>query len=409
MKDRVAVWSPETNPGTGKKFKAMLSYFQVAHNGNADIDRYIDSEYGEEIARRLQLQFKYEEDPFGEECLSYYRSKNLKKYLFQNGDYYTRWVMLAPLEIDEPSNTKKYPVIFVHHGGGNSIEYDEFLPGYQDIAGIEKFIVVYLQNTNWENVSDKIEYLKEHFPVDQERIYLVGYSQGGYEVTSAYFRIPEKLAGAAPCGNDIYREWDNFNVPYLDYEVERLKKTFVPFMQIVGACEASGFAPVNDWHPRKDWGTEGEPKPYIDPRTDDGRDPTRVHGGKRRFSNMPEPPENQDKHEWMISRLNKRMDTLGCARRDADICIGYLHKEQDELHHAVGFYGDKEETQIHYGYKHYVVDIKNQEGMDAFRYVVVENSPHAWPLMTAYMTWDFFRNFRRDTATGKIVVDRYQA
>lgn len=401
--ERLEYWSPETNPESGYKYKAVLSYFRVAHNGKADIDAYIDSEYGEEIARRLALQFKYEEDPFGQECLAYYNNLGLKKEVFLNGDYYTRWVLISPLEAE--TSGKKYPVIFVHHGGGNSIEYDEFLPGFHELAAREKIFIVYLQNTNWENVSDKIEYLKDNYPVDPERIYLTGYSQGGYEVTSAYMRIPEKIAAVAPCGNDIWRDWDNFNVPYLDYEIERLTEKLVPFMQVVGACEASSFAPVNDWYPRKNWGTEGDPKPYLDPRMDDGRDPTRVHGGKRRFSNMPEPPEGVDKHQWMMERLNKRLATIGCVPRDPQKCISYLDHPEDELHHAVGFYGDEEHTETHFGYRHYVVNINNKDGINTFRYVVVENSPHSWPITTAELLWDFFRQFRRDTESGKIECD----
>lgn len=123
---------------------------------------------------------------------------------------------------------------------------------------------------------------------------------------------------------------------------------------------------------------------------------------------MPEPPEGADKHQWMMERLNKRMDTLNCEHRNPDICIGYLQDEKDELHHVVGFYGDKEEIQLHYGYKHYIVDIWNRDRIHAFRYVVVENSPHAWPVMAAEMTWEYFRQFRRDVVSGKIVMDRYQ-
>lgn len=178
-------------------------------------------------------------------------------------------------------------------------------------------------------------------------------------------------------------------------------------MQIVGCCEASSFVPVNDWKPRKDWGRESGGEPYVNPRRDDEKDPTRIHGGRRRFSDLPEPPEGVDKHRWMMERLNMRMDSLGCEQRDENQCIGYLDMPEDEFHHVLGFYGDEEKIEYYYGYKHYTVNIWNRDGINAFRYVAVENSPHWVPVMTGPLVWDFFRQFRRDQVTGKIVADLY--
>ena len=44
--NRLDYWSTSTNPTMGRKFESELSYLRVAHNGNADIDAYIDSAYG---------------------------------------------------------------------------------------------------------------------------------------------------------------------------------------------------------------------------------------------------------------------------------------------------------------------------------------------------------------------------
>jgi hypothetical protein len=419
--DHQDYWSKTTNWETGEKFESFLNYLRIAHNGNADIDAFIGSEYGNEMARCLEIRFTYEDDACGAAARDYYRSLGLKKEIFEDEDYYTRWVLFTPLEMwdDGSCNTdgvgklkscfnKKYPVVFYHHGGGNAIETEEFSLGLNQIAGREKIMVCFLQNTNWENLERVLAVIAAKYPLDMGRVYLSGYSQGGYQVTSAYFRIPEKITAAAPCGNDIYRIWDNFNIPYTVEETKRLKETLVPFMQVVGACEASGFAPVNDWHPRKDWGKVEIAETYGDPRRDDSRDPTRNHKGPRRFSNMPVPPEGEDKHEWMIKRLNMRLDTLGCEPRDMAKCISYLKKPEDELHHVTGFYGDKEEIIRYFGYRHYIINIWNKDGVNAFRYVVVENHPHWPPLMMARLMWDFFKQFRRDSLTGKIVEEAYR-
>lgn len=407
--NRLDYWSTSTNPTMGRKFESELSYLRVAHNGNADIDAYIDSAYGERHAQMLELGYRFEEDPTGEAVKKYYHSLGLERHMMENGDYYTRWLLITPEEMeDEAAKGHRYPLVFVNHGGFCSISADEFVCGMPHVAAEERIIVVIAQNTNWTNTQRILDRMVELYPVDPERVYMIGESQGGYQVTSTYFRIPERFAAVSCYGNDIYRDYDNFNVPYTPEETQNLTRTFLPFMQVVGQYEASGFAPVNDWHPRKDWGKERDTEPYRDPRRDDSRDPTHIVGGRRRFSDMPVPPEGVDKHQWMIERLNKRLATLNCDPRDADTCIGYLEHPDSELHQVIGFYGDDERTELHYGAKHWMLDIHNRSGIDALRYVVVENAPHCWPVAAAELSWQFFRQFRRDIATGRIVMDPYQ-
>lgn len=396
-------------PDSGWKFEAELSCLRYSHNGPADIDGFIKSKYGLIYKKLKELGYMYEEDPTGAPITKYYEKMGLNREMFENEDYYTRWLLISPKEIEkEGKNGRKFPLVIVNHGGSHAIGEDEFVCGMPFVAAKERIMVMYAQDTRWTNTDRILNIIAEKYPLDTERIYMIGHSAGGYQVTSTYFRIPSRLTAVAPCGCDIWRDYDSFNVPYTEEEIKKLTDTFVPFMQIVGQYEASGFAPVNNWHPRKDWGKERDMEPWKDPRRDDDRDPTRIHGGRRRFSDMPVPPKGADIHEWMITRLNKRMHSLGCEERDAKTCISYLENPDTELHHVLGFYGDREKIEYLYGYKHYMADIYNKDGIDAFRYVVVENSPHCWPVTTGQLTWDFFKQFRRDRATGKIVEEEYK-
>ncbi|NHT16118.1 hypothetical protein [Cellulomonas sp. IC4_254] len=407
--DRRAYWSTESNPQTGRKFEAALGSLRVAHNGGADIDALLDTDYGARFAEDLELGFRFEEDPTGRDVEEYYRGLGLRRQMFENSDYYTRWLLITPLELEDvAAEGGRYPVVFVNHGGFCSISTDEFISGFPRVAARERIIVAMLQDTNPANTQRVLDRLIELYPVDTERVYLVGESQGGYQATSTYFRAPERFAAVVTCGNDIWRDWDNVNTPFSDQEIAHVTETFVPFMQIVGQFEASGFAPVNDWHPRKDWGAGDGPEPYHDPRRDDERDPTRNVNGPRRFSTQPSPPEGVDKHEWMLARLNKRMATLSCAPRDPGICIGYLDNPDTELHGVLGFYGDRERTETILGVTHWISDIDNAAGINAFRYVVVANAPHCWPATAADLAWEFMATFRRDARTGSIVVDERQ-
>lgn len=398
-------WSSAANPETGDKFERFLEYIRVAHNGDMDVGSFIRSEYGQAFARILDLRFRLEEDLKSPQAGEFCRNHHIRLEMNDDYDYYSRWLMVIP-EGTKPE--KRYPLIIANHGGGNAIETDAFCFGLPQIAGREGFMALYPQNTNEDNIRRLLDLACEKYPVDRERVYLMGYSQGGYQVTSALFRMPELLAGAAPCGNDIFRDWDNFNIPYTKEEFRNVKKAMVPVFQMVGACEASSFVPVNDWKPRKDWGYSVSGEPWENPRKNDLLDPTRIRGGRRPFSNMPTPPEDKDRHQWMIERLNKRMDSLNCESRDMGQCISYLNSPEDEFHHLLGFYGDREHVELHWGYRHYIADIHNREGLEVFRYVVVENSPHWPPVMMGQMAWDFFKRFRRDQVTGKLSEDPYQ-
>ncbi|ETY75484.1 alpha/beta hydrolase family protein [Lactiplantibacillus fabifermentans] len=405
------IWAPTGQTIIDGKMADVADYLRLANNGRgADPEAFMKSEYGQAYGRLIKLGFQFEEDPTGKAITEFYAKLGLNRQMYENDDYYKRWLLITPQELaTQAALGKYYPVVFVNHGGSVPVPVDEFQCGWWQVAADERIIVVMLQNTNCENVQRVLDRLEELYPIDTERVYMTGESQGGYEVTSALFRMPARITAVVTCGNDIWRDWDNFNVPFTDTEKKNLKDTFVPFMQVVGQYEASSFAPVNDWYARKEWGRHADAShTYVDPRRDDQRDPTHIVGGKRPFSDLPEPPVGVDKHAWMIERLNTRMASLGCAPRDVATCISYLDNPEIDLHKAIGFYGDEEQTMEFYGYKHWRLDIHNRIGLDAFRYVVVENSGHHWPVMAAKLGWDFMKQFRRDTATSKIVADTYQ-
>jgi hypothetical protein len=410
-------WSVKTNPKNGEKYETFYKYLKTAHNGNMDVDDYCFGEWGAELVKRLEVRFTYESNIMGEAAEKFYESLRLKAEIYNPDDFYDRWMIFTPVVMYSSSGAhRKYPIVFSHHGGGASIEDDIFSTGYINIAGKEEFIVVFLQNTNWENMVKRLDEIASKYPVDLERVYISGFSQGSYQTHSAYFRVPEKFAAVAPCSSDIFRPWDNFDKPYTETEYNHLREVFVPYFQMVGSVEASSFVPLTLWRPRKDWGLITGPATYKDPRANPDIDPTRMHGeagyvdparikDRPKWSQCtpPKPPEGADIHEWMMGRINKRMWTLGCEERDPVRCVGFENDSKDELHHIIGIYGDKEDIRTYYGYKHYVLDILNKDGIHAFRYVVVQNNPHHQSLKMGDLAWEFFKKFRRDSGTGKIV------
>lgn len=417
-------WSAQTNPETGAKFEAFLDYLNLSHNGQMDIDRFLDSEYGEEFAKRLHVRFQYEDDAMGEACMAYYRSIGLEKEMYEAEDYYARWVVFTPIDARLPENAgKKYPLVISQHGGGSSIETEEFSCGYPELAAKEGFLILMLQNTNWDNVKEKLAIVKEKYPVDPGRVYMSGLSQGGSQTNTALHRMPELLTAVAPNSCDFMRLTDNFDVPFTEKERMKVKETVVPFIQTVGVCDASYYLPLNFWQPRKSWeGRLGNPETFRHRGFDNEKDPTWIHDPAKGFRDaarlkmkvephwwMPHPacpPSGANVAEWAIGRVNIRLESLGCKPRDTKVCIGYAEHPEDEYHYLMGFYGDKEEVKEFYGWKHYFADCYDGEGRNTFRVVAVENFGHWQSLMMARLCWDFFQQFRRDPETGKLYQER---
>ena len=419
--EHMKYWSHETNPESGARFEYFRSTLPDGSNGHADTEALIKGEYGKRLTEVLRVKFALEKDPFGPEAMAYFEGLGLRARLYDDGDYFTRWASYTPLEAFTPEGEgKKYPMIVYDMYLPSDVAQFEFRMGLERLAGRDKFIIASFQNTNWDNVSKMIDYMVENGHADKERIYITGFSYGGYQATAAYMRVPWKFAGCAPCGNDIWRDWDNWRFPYTEGEIETLRHLLVPFVQIVGQYEASNFAPLNEWKPRSHDQPravpQGEPDPK-NPRYDERFEPCvppQRRGPDGRIINtpvsfMPHPGENDDPSLWELEHLNRRLYTLGCAPRDIEKCLSYKNCPDDEFHHLMGFYADKEQIVKLYGLKHYIADMYNEQGLNTFRFIVWENGVHSIPVSMGELIWDFFRQFRRDSATGRIVNDPYKA
>lgn len=414
-------WSVETNPETGKKFEQFLSYIRLSHDGKMDVEGFLDSDYGVEFARRLDIRFRYEDDAMGQEALSYYRSIGLQKEMFQQEDYYARWVIFSPLTALQPENAgKRYPMVISQHGGGSSIETDEFSTGFAQIAGQEEFFLAISQNTNWDFINAMLDTILERYPVDAGRVYMSGLSQGGSQTNTNLFRMPERFAAVAPNSCDFIRTSDNFDNAFQQEDYQRVKDVVVPIIYTVGANDASHYVPLNQWQPREGWGGKlGDPETHKPHARDNEKDPTWIHdpakgyrdAARKKMAKEPNwwmchpmcPPEGADPKIWAIDRVNLRLELLGCKPVDRQRCLAFAEHPEDAFHHLLGIYGDREAVQEYHGCKHYFLNDFNREGVNTFRMVVVENFPHWQSVEMARLCWEFFRQFCRDMETGKLI------
>lgn len=395
--------------------QAFHGYLYTVNNGKMDVEGFIDSPYGQTLASRLTVRTRIQEDH--DEARRYYASIGLNKEYRQWEDYYTRWTLLVPRHARE-----KMPLLIYLHGGGNSIEAEENMTGFAQIAALEGFMLACPQNTNPDKIEQIIEEVAHDYPLDHSRIYLAGFSQGGAQTHGAYIRHPERFAGVVTSGDAIWNPWDVFEDNYTNAELEKTEELVVPLMMLCGQCEPFAYAPLNDYRPVP-FGVNGRPWGSPDTFSNVGKDfnldPTRIHDlskgkfdpafgkaeeNKWRTARKLLPKPEEEPGQWNLGRVNFRMKLLGCKERDVQQCLSFRQLHQDELHYITGIYGDYEAVEYHYGYRHYVVGISNAAGQEVFRYVVVQNSPH-WPqLAMGELGWNFLKKYRRDLETGKLIV-----
>lgn len=399
---------------TAARFEEFKRYMTALNDGTMNVEQCLQTEYGEKLKERFTIRCEIQDD--SEKAQFYYLTLGLRCEFHNAEQYYERWKLFVPINMQAG---EKYPIFFWNHGGGNSIESEETMPGYLQLAGKEKFFLVMAQNTNADQVLSILEDVSARYPLDCERVYMGGFSQGSAQCHSCYTHHPDKITAVALTCTDIWRPWDNFDELYTEEELEKLKQAVVPMSLQVGQCEPFPFAPLNDWHrnrmnplPKE---CRGRPDDFVHPGKDPDKDPTRITTpGKGRYekgkpnvarmASMYEPHENEDVHTWSVERVNRRLELLGCEPRNVEQCVSYFHNKDDVLHHMTGIYGDEEKMLDLYGVKHALVRIRDKSGQTVFQYIVTENAPH-WPQVTAAeLGWNFVKQFRRDRATGKIVL-----
>lgn len=143
----------------------------------------------------------------------------IEKHIQVDG-YDRKYFVYSPKGID-PS--KKYPLIMVLHGGGGSAERIINFCGFNALADKEKFIVMYPDGykKGWHDgriapdvdankkdiddvkfISTAIDQVQAGYPIDADRIFSTGISNGAMMSLHLAYKLSERLRGIAPvCGS----------------------------------------------------------------------------------------------------------------------------------------------------------------------------------------------------------------
>ena len=333
-----------------------------------DEEAFAQTDIGRELTQNLELYRKYSESPMHPEVIAYWEKRGLKKELF---DYETEegkyaYSVFTPLDM---KTNKKYAMIYFSHGGGVTINLAETY-GFNTLAAVEKYIVVYPNNGGRSNNEVDTEFprimeaLREKkYPIDWERVYCAGFSSGSEASVCAACTCPEMAAAVAVLpGGQPFKDLKFHTGP--DYYAST-KGLRIPGIFIGGTADVASY-----------------PAPWI---LDNKKKDYRVH--------------NLD--IWMrdIAQI-KNYRPLSSAHMEE-----LLANSQDPVEREFGL-----EFDISYSFHVQGADwlggeFYGKDGAPVMRYARAIGIPHVVLSSQANLAWDYLKHFRRDQDTGESIYD----
>ena len=323
--------------------------------------------------------------------VEYYQRIGLKKELNEPGNYYTRWSCYTPLSMYQPANeNRKYPFLFINHGAGMPMEWEE-CSGFLPLCAKNEFIAVAAQNHNEDNLLRILDIVKSKHPVDERRIYSAGYSQGGSQTSAVTLKHPDIFAGSFPGGNAVFYQQSQIS----DADVENLRKYDMPVILVNGQNE--GVFPLYQV-PAPSQAAPGTPPAAPARSRFDPNDPTiKAMGAPPSAQGAPGDPVDRN-----VTLLNRRLYSARCHQVTKDEILA-AKNSPNEVIRAHGIPYDQTEVREIYGVKHFIGDFKNDKGQFILRFISVDNHPHWPPCTMPALQWEFIARYGRDPQTRQLI------
>lgn len=325
-----------------------------------DVDRYIDSEFGEKLMEHFENYAPYE-DEMDPRVLAYWEARGLRKTMHNGEDDMHKWTSFVPLEAEENPELR-FPVIFCIHGNSTPIFMVETY-GYCHLAAKEKCIVI-MPTEAEDGFEDLYDQVMREFPVDPTRVYIIGFSYGGYVVNKYGITMNDKFA-AGCSGGVLYNGFEGNNgyriMRFTEEQRQNAYEKHFPIIFITGQQESNLFLPYNK---QKDEVTNLRDK---------------VFGTIFwRKVNGCETPTFEEAKEVDYTNAN----TVECI---------------------LGTRCDNTYVKVLDGVLYYFGEVVSEDGITRLVHVGIENGPHVAAPSFAQVSWDFMKHFSRDPETGESV------
>ena len=244
------------------------------------------------------------------------------------------------------------------------------------LAAREECIVIAPENENLDNILALLDYAKAHYPVDESRVYSIGYSFGGFMTARNTLARPDLFAAAGMggmlfAGDVIAHELDGQFYPeyrLTEEMLQRAEQLEMPAALFMGEHEMLHLEPL--WR---------EPTPMIR----DGVIPLAAEDKHRAFNN------------W------RRV--AGCEPCDFDRPAAFYQEHSDPVVKSVGAIFERTEVRTYNERQYFIGDSVKSDGECLFRVISCEGMAH-WPTTVfADLVWEHISRFARDTKTGKLI------
>ena len=357
-----------------------------------DVDTYGASESFAGILENQECMGKYRQED-SPEVLAYWAERGLVKELHDTQEVYTKWASYLPKSyVDNPNNGRTYPLLFVMHGAGNPIYLAETY-GYTHIAAREELIVIIPEDETPENIDKLFAYAREHYPVDWTRVYMVGYSLGGFMTSRHAMRWPERFAavgsggmlfanGPAAAHMQAGKLWPAETITA--EMVQRAAEYKIPACICMGEQEVLGLVPVVKDEPINQW---------VEHLSEEEKKRSQQEAQQQDRIDLSGKNKIQSINNWRIAN--------GCKPIDEEEVRKAVVTTADIVEEKIGFTFEKTSVITREKRSHFVGDSVADDGETYFRMIALAKSPH-WPSKAlTELTWEFISQFALDPETGK--------
>ena len=282
------------------------------------------------------------------------------------------WNSFVPVSAFRPENAgRKYPVVFVLHGGFNPISIIDGWGWVQEAAKREWIVIV--PSIELDSIVEEIlEEAKQLYPVDESRVYVCGFSYGGFTTNVYGNKRPDLVAAVAPCGaamDNAYCEKAMGPEPQEPFDgISRAAQmgTYMPIINIYGNLDGHRFPFYN----------------YTGFLHYDGGPKTLVDG----------------LNHWLDTNHAEKVSLEDVmALKDSTTC------SIEEKMIGVPIAPDCRETVCRDGLTHHIASFKSEDGIVRTKLMCTMNMPHWTTPEMCYQAFEFFSHFSRDPQTKESI------
>ena len=326
-------------------------------NGTLDFEKFRNYECVKQQQKLVAEYGKYLNDPMNQEVIDYWAEAGVKKFYYPEDldsckDIHDSHVysILGPIN---PEEGKKYPVVYFSHGGG-AIYFDTEMYGLAENIQKDPFYLV-CPNIYGSKEFDRIidAMMANGFPIDESRIYAMGFSGGSGSTADVAIGSPKRVAGVAliPGSNAI----NQVHMDHLSEDFDKYPEMSVATIFVGGMADG------------------GDHWPLVD---------------RISFNNF---------NAWM-DQVCKVTDLAPITKELSDELIATTN---DNIEKFFGLHFHHTYMEEIDGLYVYVADNMNADGTAGARFVSIENYPHGvFPIFFA-IAWAYLSKFKKNPETFK--------